>query len=87
MYLRVCVCVWLCVIVWREEGKERKRLLDQEGLFIYVAIYLNKVHFLNSVWMFYDHNFTDINCTKLHCTFTTRFLQLMNLVKLKIHQL
>lgn len=44
--MSVCMCVHECV--WRdEEKKKEERMLVQERLFIYVAIYLNKVYFLN----------------------------------------
>ena len=49
----LCVSVCACVVLWREgTGRETKgqRMLVWERLCIYVAIYLNKVHFLNMLW-------------------------------------
>lgn len=43
--MRVCACV----CVWGGWEEEERRMLVQEQLFIYVAIYLNKVHFLDTL--------------------------------------
>lgn len=51
MCMSVCDCVCESVSVWKggtERDRKGERKLVQERLFIYLAIYLNKVHFLNS---------------------------------------
>ena len=53
MSVRDCVCA--SVSVWlggTERKRKEERKLAPERLFIYVAIYLNKVHFLKSGFWF-----------------------------------
>lgn len=45
--VRTFVCLRASVKGTKRGEKKRVRMLVQERLFIYVAIYLNKVHFLN----------------------------------------